>query len=331
MISIKNWDGKGKFDACSLYNWRLDWLETQIKTHRKNDIPIQEEQYEMWFKQEQDVYENNLKNKTVIDKFDKDTAIIVPTHCYQNVWLKSCLEACSKTGLFTLVAYDNPFFDRRHVVQQRMPSTESFMLCDLFLMKQKTWGGGVGTPHSWNMWYGLNMLKSIGFEYIFNINGDCIMEHPENFPEIRKALGDADIISCEWIPRAKHLGTMSFLGKTDCIHKVWTKNLEHLFCFNIGNAEARFGRWALDEGYKIVDVENPDEAHFKPPGSENATWRKILGFRHLHAEHKVRRKLRMEPVEEKYFDKQFLSGHEQNSLAMYWKTGDKQHLESWWG
>lgn len=35
-VNVENWDGKGKFDPCSLYNWRLDWLENKVKQHREN-------------------------------------------------------------------------------------------------------------------------------------------------------------------------------------------------------------------------------------------------------------------------------------------------------
>ena len=64
--------------------------------------------------------------------------------------------------------------------------------------------------------------------------------------------------------------------------------------------------------------------------TERGTWGEILGFRHLAGEHKLRRMKRIIPVEEKYFDKEYLGG-EKNVLEEYWKTKDIKILENcWW-
>ena len=202
------------------------------------------------------------------------------------------------------------------------------MLADYISVKHKTWGSGVGIPHSWNMWYALHAAKGFGFEYVFNINGDCIMEKPDLKP-LRDMLGDADAISCEYV-EGRYFGTMSYLSKIDPMMKMWDMNLQRLNQFNIGNAEGRLGRFSKELGLKIVPVENPEDHHFKPPGVKG-TFRKMLGMRHLHAEHKVRNWEKMEPIEMDYCETQYLNSHEQKTLMVYWKTGSKQHLEEWWG
>ena len=98
----------------------------------------------------------------------------------------------------------------------------------------------------------------------------------------------------------------------------------------MGNAEARMGMFARDLNLKVVPVKNPSDHHFKDWNHKN-TFRNVLGIRHLHAEHKVRRWEKKLPVEEKYFDKAFLNTHEQKTLLKYWKTKDKTHLKNWWG
>jgi hypothetical protein len=327
-MKFVNWNGKKDYDPCELYNWRLDWLENQIKIHRTNGRKIPESQYERWFDEEEKVYKNNLRDYEKIKKLDKPIGVIVPTHKYHNVWLKSCLKSCHKTNYWILLAYDNPYYNSSHKHSDLLPSVETLMYADQILMKPKTWGSGVGIPHSWNMFLGLKTLKSLGFKYVFNINGDCIMEKPEGVDKLFKMLGDADIISCEY-HKDKYLGTMAWLAKMDVALKMWEMNMEKLYQQNFGNAEARMGIFSKQLNLKVISVINPSDHHFKDWNHTN-TFREILGIRHLHAEHKVRRWEKKEPIEEKYFDKTFLNSHEQKTLLKYWKTGNKQFLQQWW-
>jgi len=335
MQKLYNWNGKRDFNPCEQYNWRLGWVEKQISLRVKKGEKFTEAQYQRWFTEEEKVYQNNLKDQVKIDKLNKEVGIIVPSHFYQAVWLGACLRSCQATGYFTLLAYDNPFFDKKQQVQLRMPSAQTIMEADEIVIKHKSWGSGVGIPHSWNMYYGLHMMQSLGFKYVYNINGDCIMEKPEGVDKLLNMLKekDADIISCEYHP-GRYLGTMAWVCKMDVAVKMWDMNLERMYQFNYGNAEARMGLFAKNLGLKVISVENPEDHHFKPPGVKG-TFRKILGLRHLHAEHKVRKMLKMKPVDQKYFeigkDNIYLNTHEQNTLIPYWKTGDKSHLKKWWG
>lgn len=331
--NVENWDGKDKFDPCSLYNWRLDWLEAKVKQHRDNGFIHSDEQYQRWWDEEERVYQNNKKDMTKVDKLQKNIGIIVPSHYYHVKWLKACLESCQKTGYYTLLAYDNPYYGKGLKHDTRLPTVETIMLADSVIMKHKTWGSGVGIPHAWNMLYGIKFLHSLGFEYIFNINGDCILEKPENFSKLTELLGGNDFIACEHIPEKKYCGTMSWLCKTEIALEIWESYINKLYTFNVGNAEARMGRHLSEGNYKVVEVENPEDAHFKPPGVKG-TWRKLLGFRHLHAEHKVRRDLKLSPIDKKYLETGinncFTNGHEQKTLLKYYETKDIKYLKAWW-
>lgn len=328
-MKLYNHNGKKEYNPCDHYQWRLDWLENQIKLHRSNGRDIPEEQYQRWFDEEHKVHHNNLRDHEVIKKLDKPIAIIVPTHKYHAVWSKACFESCHKTGYWTLVAYDNPYYQANHKHEQLLPSVEALMYVDEILLKPKTWGSGVGIPHSWNMYLGLKMIKSLGFPYVFNTNGDCIMEKPEGVDKLFGMLGDADMIACEYHP-GKYLGTMAWMAKTDVALKLWEMNFKNLYRNNLGNAEARMGIFAKKLDLKIVTVKNPSDHHFKD-WKFKSTFKEVLGIRHLHAEHKVRRWDKTKPVEEKYFDKLFLNQHEKNTLLNYWKTGEKKFLKQWWG
>ena len=147
-VFIENWNSNGKwFDPCSLYNWRLDWLEKKVKQHRDNKFEHSDRQYQQWWDEEHQVWENNEKDIAKAIKLSKNIGIIVPTHAHQRVWLASCLRSLQKLGYFVLVAYDNPFIGQ-HPIQQRLPSVQTWHLADEWLIKHKTWASGVGIPHA---------------------------------------------------------------------------------------------------------------------------------------------------------------------------------------
>lgn len=328
-MKIVSHDGSKEYDPCDHYNWRLTWLENQISVRHGRGENLPEAQYQRWFEEEEKVYQNNLRDYEKLKKLEKPIAIIVPTHKYHAVWSKACFKSCSETGYWTLVAYDNPYYGINHKHENLLPSVEALMYADEILFKPKTWGSGVGIPHSWNMFLGLKMIKALGFEYVFNTNGDCIMEKPEGVDVLFERLGDSDIIACEYHP-GRYMGTMAWLAKIDVALKLWELNFDNLYRNNMGNAEARMGMFANNLKLNVVSVKNPSDHHFKDWTHKN-TFRNVLGIRHLHAEHKVRRWEKKPPVEEKYFDKAFLNNHEQSTLLKYWKTKDEKYLKAWWG
>ena len=324
-----NWNGTKDFNADEQYAWRLEWLANQIKLREGRGEVFDKKQKDKWVAEEKHVYENNNKDWNMIKKLQKDICCIVPTHYYHAPWLRACLESLQSTGYFVILAYDNPIYTPTQKIETRYPNAKTLLMADYMSVKHKTWGSGVGIPHSWNMWYGLRAAQSFGFKYIFNLNGDCILEKPEKFPELIELLGDDDIISCEWHP-GRYLGTMAYLGKIEPLVNMWDMNLSRMYQYNFGNAEARMGKFAAELGLKITPVENPEDPHHKPPGVKG-TLRNLVGLRHLHAEHKVRRWDKLEPIEEKYCEKEYLNGHERKTLLKYWETNDKKHLKAWWG
>ena len=323
-----NWDGTKDFDPREQYEWRLKWLANQIKKREARGEKFTKAQKDKWKKEEIHVKDNNRKDFEIIKKIQKDTCIIVPTHYYHAPWLRACLQSCQATGFFTILAYDNPIWDPKQELKVRFPNATTLLFADYISVKHKTWGSGVGIPHSWNMWYALRVAKGMGFKYVFNLNGDCIMEKPQAIADIRVLLGENDIISCEW-HKDKYLGTMAFLGKIDPIMKMWDMNLSRMYQYNFGNAEARMGKFAAELGLNVVEVENPEDPHHKPPGVKGL-FRNKLGLRHLHAEHKVRRWERMEPIEPWYCEMEYLNTHEKNTLQKYWEKGHQQDLFAWW-
>ncbi|MBR9682640.1 MAG: hypothetical protein GOV02_03105 [Candidatus Aenigmarchaeota archaeon] len=329
-IVVEDVFGKNQFNACKEYNRRLDVMEINIsKIHNSSSKSrFKEGTYERWYREANTIYMNNKRDQDLFDKLGKDLCVVIPSHRYQRVWLKACLEGVSKLGYFSILAYDNPFFQPAHKLDAMLPSPATLMLADYLSFKPRTYHSGVGFPHLWNMLFAVTQAQAFGFKYIFCINGDFIMERPENFEQLRDMLGDGDIFPLAWDPKRPTCGTAAFIAKTDHQVEFW-RNYAKTFYQNMGNAEARLGKYYTKKKLKVVHFEPGSLSHQMP--NPKSTWYNTIGLRHLHAEHKIRKWNRQEPIEEKYFEKQFFPPPGKNIIEQYWRTGDKKFLKQWWG
>lgn len=320
------------FSACNEYNRRLDHMETNIAKKLRSPSGKKfntDEQIERWYWQANHVYTNNKNDELTYNKLKKDICVVIPSHRHQRPWLKACLESVSKLNLFKILAYDNPFHKglSTHPMPKILPPNDVLALADYISIKPKTFHSGVTIPHMWNMIFAVNQAYIMGFDYILCINGDFIIEHPKNFDKLRALMGDADMYPLAWNPNKPSCGTAAFIAKLEPQVRFWREFARTLHK-PLGNAEARLGKFYKENNLK-VHHDNPGPLTHRMPQPES-TWYKLVGLRHLHAEHKVRRWEQMEPVEEKYFDKRFFVNREQTTLGKYWETGDKKFLRMWW-
>ena len=144
--------------------------------------------------------------------------------------------------------------------------------------------------------YGCEFSFFLFISFITLAPTPIFLERPEGVDELFEMVKkeNADIIACEYHP-GRYLGTMVWLAKIDPALAMWEENMKRLYQINFGNAEARFGKFADTQKLKVIPVKNPSDHHFKD-WKHNNTFRKILGLRHLHAEHKDRRIRRDLPV-----------------------------------
>ncbi len=322
---ILNCDGIGPFKPEELYKRRSDFQRINLERgkHPKDVV-------DRVMKHEDKAYNANLLDLKQFEKIG-DRAILAPCHRSQIPWIKPCFESYKKTGYFVLMAYDNPFF-RSTKTEQLLPSSEVMALPDAVVMKHQTYLRSVGASHLWNMLYGLKLLKGWGFTYVLNINGDCLLEKPENVGQVFDMLDGYDIHALSWEPDSRYCGTMGIVAKIDLLIEFFYSYL-HTFTMGYGTTEGRLWRFVEEKKLRVVPVKNCPERYRLP--SQESDWYKILGFRHLHAEHKVRHRDRLEPLEEKHYDCSndyaYLGARAKNTLVKYWETGDKKHLEAWWG
>jgi hypothetical protein len=263
--------------------------------------------------------------------------ILVTAHHNQLLFLESCLKSLQGLGWIILL-YDNPT-DRYEI---NMPKERHYKLINQFCMKYLSREiPGPTYPQFWHYRNGMDLILSTNTKYVFTIGADCILERPEGLAELLKILGDGDILSSS-TKNIKHggpfCGTKSFIATKEAFRKI-VDYLQTLFVpfKDIGNMETRFGMAIRDLQLKEVIVpELPADDQFAhsydKDGNciERGTWGKILGFRHLSGEHKIRKQNKIISVEEKYFDKEYMSGFEKEVLGKYWQTKDMKILEQWW-
>jgi hypothetical protein len=332
-IIVENPFGSGPFDACEEYNRRLNRMETNIakvlRSKRREKFNT-DRQIDKWYQEANMVYNNNKQDQIMYDKLKKDLCVIIPTHRYQRPWLKACLEGVKKLGYFTILAYDNPYHKGQvpRPMDQLLPPNDVMALADYVSIKPKTLHSGVTIPHMWNMIFAVNQAHILGFEYIFCINGDFIMERPKEFKKLREMMGDADMFPLAWNSKKPSCGTAAFIAKTKHQVEFWREFARTLHQPK-GNAEARMGRYYKENKLKVFHNDPGPMSHQMP--NEKSDWYNTVGLRHLHAENKIRRWEKREPIEEKYFDKRFMTPNEKKCLTEYWKTKDKKTLKPWWG
>ncbi|MHA1817081.1 MAG: hypothetical protein ACTSX1_13855 [Candidatus Heimdallarchaeaceae archaeon] len=332
-IRVTDVFGKKEFDACEEHNRRLDRMETNIAklTGTKRAEKFKKPgQWTRWYIEADAVFKNNSKDEILYKKLQKDLCVIIPTHRYQRPWLKACLEGVKKLGYFSILAYDNPYHKGQvgRPTDQLLPPNDVMALADYISVKPKTLHSGVTVPHMWNMVFAVNQAFALGFEYIFCVNGDFIMERPQNFQQLRDMMGDADIFPLAWNHKKPSCGTAAFIAKIDPQVKFWREFANTLHQPK-GNAEARLGRFYIENKLKVFHNSSGPMSHQMP--NKNSDWYNTVGLRHLHAENKLRRWTNKPPVEKQYFDQRFMTPNERRCLTAYWKDGDVKNLKNWWG
>lgn len=276
---------------------------------------------------------------TRAEKWNGEISVLITAHMDQRLFLDACIESVKDLG-WILVTYDNPNGD----YQRRLPKESIFKKIDQFFMKHPTRDmAGPTYPQFWNFRHGIDLLLSSKGKYIFVIGADSILERPEGLPEIIEMLGDGDIIACSTRNPKRHKDVYCNTKSLLATKKGFKTIIDHVqqgfvpMDYKYGNMESRFGLAIEETGIKEVSVPKlPGEDQFAYSYNKdgkvinNGTWGDVLGYRHLAGEHKIRRKHRIVPVEEKYYDKDYLRRYELDTLVKYWETGEEKYLVAWW-
>jgi len=272
----------------------------------------------------------------------KPVGVLITSHPGNRAYLKACLETHRKLGYWIVLAYDNYFREGDGVdYSHYLPPRDVMDMVDTFIMPHHQTWGGVLYPYFWLLKFGFSVMVA-NFDYIYCVNGDCILEKPENFPKLLEMMGDADIMGVGWETNPDCFNSTGFIIRSKVAIPFIKHFQDHFIPFEVyekytqeyGNCEARMARAIKDLKLKQYIVpKNPYNTQLHKKGG---TWYEIVGFRHIHAEHGYAYRYKGEPPEIEYLDPRFMGG-EYNVIKNYWelsKKGDKESarkvLEGWW-
>jgi len=264
----------------------------------------------------------------------KDVGVLLTSHPGNRAFLKASVESHKRLGYWLTLAYDN-YFDPdipNRTWDDIMPNRDVIEMVDTFIMPHyQTWGG-VLYPYFWLLKFGLYAMS--GFKYILCSNGDCVIDKPENFPQILELMGDADVFTVGWTE--KEFYTATFIGTSEALIAI-VDHMERNFIplekyeqtkQSHGNCESRMHIAVKELGLKVAEVKNPYNEQLHKTGY--GTWYDILGFRHIHGEFAYAYRYKSIPPEPMYYDTRHLSGSDKHAVEEYWKTKDMKVLENWW-
>ena len=256
--------------------------------------------------------------------------IMILTHQGHRRFLKPCLESCRKMSPKEIVvAYDMRFTGSPNLQLERtLPAYDTLILADHWYIADI--GPRVG---SWLQLAqnGVTLLKNRNVEYVFSINGDCVVEKPEGIHDLYNLMENecADVIACE-NRGADFVGTTSWFAKIDIAVAIGNHLVKHAYESRtiegraFGNAEGRLGKAISMQGFKCASVRNPENAQLSY--GDRGTFGDILGFRHLHGSEKWRKSNHEEPFSKEYYDLRYVGGNERNGLEHFWSTGKTDKL-----
>jgi hypothetical protein len=274
-----------------------------------------------------------------------DTAIIVTSWAGQLGWLKATLESYRRSGCFVILSFDNPHYawnnldDPEYILKNTVRPLH-MMMAHAFVMKHKTYDADKRTGWYWDVRYAQGILKSFpNIKYVYCTNGDCIVEKPEGFDELKRIMGDGDLMAGQSTPGAT-IHTACTLYKINAFNKI----MDYMASrnrFTIYGAQSP--ECMLRDAVNILQLKEtfaPVQPIAKDGSIDyyctqyvDSTWKTVLGFRNLYAEQEYRENNRLEPLDKKYFDPfmdyTYFRDDWRATICKYYATGDKRYLMMW--
>lgn len=304
-----------------------------IRSGRYLDMPDAE--WEVELATRKSVIDCYMANDKWAVKIKKPVLVLLISHPYGRTFLTASLKTHQKLGYWMALAYDNYFDPKepKYDWERWMPAKDQMEMADSFFMGHWQSWGGVSYPFMWLLRIAAGF--AMNFEYVYCINGDCIIEKPEGFPELLKTLGDADIMS-SGPSLEREIGTAGLLMRSPAFFKIAKHMVDHVVPFeeyekstqDFGNTEGRLAVAVRELGLKQVIVEPPYNEQFHKPGI--GYWAKTIGFRHIHGELNYAYRYKSIPPPPEYLDERYVGSEDMKASKAYWETKDMKILENWW-
>jgi len=258
-----------------------------------------------------------------------EVAIVVTSWDGHRLFLKSALERYMKTGAYVICSYD---------CKGEYPGPDILKIPHSFVFKHKTYGADKRIGWLFDTVYAAGILSKFNnIKVVFTANGDCLWEKPEGMKECIKFLGDdCDLMASSTAPNLIH--TCSMMMKSYVYQRLADYITETL---RVNIPESYSPEVVLRDFIEHKNIKHkpaPVQPMF-PKGlryngvdhycsyNQDSTWKRVLGFRNVGAEHKQCPVEHLEPIPKKYIDMNhsYFTKHEQ-LLHKYYETNDRRWL-----
>ncbi len=298
-------------------------------------LEMSDAEWERELESRKEVIRNYMLNDSWAPRIKLPVLILLISHAHGRCYLTGSVKTHKKLGYWLAVCYDS-FINHESGEEidynKWMPRKDVMKDIDTFMLTHYSTWGGVSYPFMWSLKIASGLAQH--FKYVYCVNGDCIIEKPEGFPELLAMLGDGDIMS-SGPALEREIGTAGLLMKSEAFLKIASHMIDHVVPFeeyekstqDFGNTEGRLAVAVRELGLKQVICEPPYNEQLHIPGQ--GTWYKTIGFRHIHGEHNYAYRYKGIPPQPEYFDSRYM-GDEFNQIKAYWETKDTNILKNWW-
>ena len=258
-----------------------------------------------------------------------DVAIVVTSWDGHRLFLRSAIKSAMRTGAYVICIYDT---------KGDLPSPDVMKMPHSFVIKHRTYGADKRVGWLYNTVYAAGVLSKFNnIKVVFTGNGDCVWEKPKGMNECIKFLGDnCDMMAVSAEPNLIH--TCSVMMKAyvyqnlaDYIAETLKNNIPESY-----SPEVVLRNFVKHHNIKHVPAPVqpmfPDGLRYKGVDhycsyNQDSTWKRVLGFRNIGAEHKQCPIEHLEPIPAKYIDMnhKYFTKHEQ-LLHNYYRTEDRRWL-----
>lgn len=279
--------------------------------------------------------------------FRSDTAIVVTSYFGHLGYLKSVLSSYRKSGAFVILSYDNPTYIYDNIeddvwIDRHFLRPIHYLLANCVLFKHKTYEADKRTGWFWDVKYAQTVINGFkNFKYVYVTNGDCIVEKPSGFTQLKEILGDGDVMSGQSDGTSIHTANMLLsISGFNRIMDYMTEKMRYPI----------IGSWSPEKMLKdaVMDLCLKEVVAPKQPISsdgsidfyckENAdsTWKDVLGFKNLYHSFEYHENNSIEPPSyfkeymDSYKDYIYFRTDWRETICMYWKTGDRRYLMDFW-
>ncbi len=193
-------------------------------------LEISDEEWAIELEGRKAVLKGYMDNDSWAPRIKRDVLVLLISHAHARCYLTGSVNTHKKLGYWLAVCYDSFLHHEEGEVDYNkwMPSKDVMEDIDTFMLTHYSTWGGVSYPFMWCLKIASGLAQH--FKYVYCVNGDCIIEKPEGFPELLATLGDADIMS-SGPALEREIGTAGLLMKSAAFLKISSHMVDYVVLF----------------------------------------------------------------------------------------------------